>query len=108
MKKHNDFIENLNILDGIITYNSFDIDETVPFQEKWYSYNEDILQIKFGDRITLDVGWYPEGDPKGKFMVKAVLDDDWLNPISKIKCRNLSELKRAIEKTALLINEKRK
>ena len=32
MKKENNFISNLNILDGTITYNDFDIDEDIPFQ----------------------------------------------------------------------------
>jgi hypothetical protein len=65
------FIKNLKLYDGIITYNDFDIDEARTFQDQEYSYKMDILQISFGNRYILDVGWYPEFDPKGHFWVRA-------------------------------------
>ena len=39
----NNFIERLNIYDGLITYNDFDIDEEKSFEEQMYSYKEDIM-----------------------------------------------------------------
>lgn len=108
MKPKSDFVKDLNIRDGIITYNDFDIDENIPFEDQWYMYKEDILQIRYGDRFILDVGWYPESNPEGHFAVRAILENDWMNPISKIECRTLSELKEAIEKTALFIATERK
>lgn len=108
MKQENNFIKNLNLIDGIITYNDFDIDESIPFETQWYMYKEDILQVTFGERFILDVGFYPEGDPNGNFIVRAVIDNDWMNYLSQIKCHNLSELKIAIERTTIFINEMRK
>lgn len=110
MKKNSGktFINNLNILDGIITYNDFEIDEKIPFDDQWHMYKEDILQIKFGERFILDLGWYPEHDPKGYFKVCAILDNDWMNPLLEIKCRTLSDLKKTIEKTVIYINEMKK
>jgi hypothetical protein len=104
----NDFIKNLIIPNGIITYNEFHIDESIPFEEQRYNYQQDILQIEFGKRFVLDVGWYPEMNPAGHFTVRAIFDNDWIHPVSKIKCRTLSELKKAIEKTANIINKKMK
>jgi hypothetical protein len=108
MKTPDDFVATLNILDGVITYNDFDIDENLPFEKQEYSFKEDILQIKFGDRFTLDVGWYPEMNPKGFFTVYGIVDCDWEDPIAKIRCKNLKTLKKAIEKVARIINEQRK
>ncbi len=108
MKNKDKFIENLNILDGVVSYNGFDIDKDIPFADQWYNYTEDILQIKYGDRFLLDVGWYPEHDPKGKFSIVAVVDQDWMNPLLKTKCSTLDELKKAIEDTAAFINEEKK
>ena len=71
-------------------------------------YKEDILQIKYGDRFILDVGWYPAPNPKGRFVVLAVLDNDWMDPLSTVECRTLSALKEAIEKTATFIDKMRK
>jgi hypothetical protein len=107
MKNKKDFVENLDILDGIITYNDFDINENVAFEEQKYSFKEDILQIKFGDRFLLDVGWYPEMNPKGAFTVVAIQDYDWDEPVVKIKCRTLKTLKKAIEKAAKIIGDQK-
>lgn len=100
----NDFVHSLNLIGGIITYNDFDIDEKVPFEEQKWSYKMDILQITFGPRYTLDVGWVPEFDPKGYFWVQAIKDYDWLNPIAEKKCRTLASLKKAIEEIAILLS----
>lgn len=108
MKKNKEFIENINFFDGIITYNSFDIDDNIPFEQQEFSYTEDILQIRFGERFILDVGWYPEMNPEGHFVVKGIQDTDWMNPISRIKCKTLNGLKKAIEKTIQIILEQRK
>ena len=107
MKKNN-FIENLNILDGVITYNDFDIDPNIPFETQKYSFKEDILQIEFGERFVLDVGYSPEFEPDGNFIIQAIQDNDWMNPISRIKCNTLDTLKKSIEKTVQLIDTKRK
>jgi len=104
MKPHN-FVDSLNILNGIITYNDIDINEGIAFEDQRYSFKLDMLQISFGDRFTLDVGWQPDFDPSGHFVVVAIQDYDWLNPVVKIKPRSLKTLKRAIEKAAKIINE---
>ena len=100
------FIKNLKLYDGIITYNDFDIDEALTFQDQEYSYKMDILQISFGTRYVLDVGWYPEFDPKGHFWVRGIQDYDWLKPITQQKCRSLAELKKVIEEVAALLSSK--
>lgn len=107
MTKENNFIKKLNLLDGVITYNDFDIDEYIPFKDQWYMYKEDILQVCFGRRFILDVGFYPSGNPNGCFAIKAILDNDWEHYLSKIKCCTLVELKNAIERTAIFINAMR-
>ncbi len=108
MNKRSDFVKSLNILDGVISYNDFDIDEKKSFDDQWYMFKEDILQIKFGERFILDVGWYPENDPKGQFSVVAIIDQDWMNPLSKKRCQSLPDLKKAIEETAMFIDNMRK
>jgi hypothetical protein len=103
----NTFIKNLNILDGIITYNDFDIDPKNPFENQKYSFKEDILQIKFGSRFILDVGWQPEFDEKGYFITRVVIDHDWMNPLLELKCKDLGELKKDIEKASIVIKLKK-
>ncbi len=108
MKTKNSFIKKLNILDGVITWNSFDLDENRSFDDQEFLLTEDMLQITFGDRFTLDVGWQPDLDPKGSFVVYAIQDEDWDNPLLKKTCNTFSELKKTIEDTAIFIDKMRK
>ncbi len=108
MKTGKDFVQGLNIGCGKILYCDFDIKAEIPLEEQIFSLQEDMIQIAFGDRFTLDVGWYPEMNPEGQFSVVAIIDEDWENLLSKINCRTLAELKRAIEKTVKLIDKARK
>ena len=106
MIKHE--LESLKIFDGMVTYYDFDIDESISFEEQKYSYKEDILQIKFGDRFILDVGWYPEFESQGNFLISAIQDNDWMDPVLKTKCYTLEDLMKAIESTAIFIQNQRK
>lgn len=53
-----------------------------------------MLKISFGKNFLIDVGYYPEMDPKGCFVVYAIQDYDWVNPLVEIECCSLSELKK--------------
>lgn len=106
MSSPKEFINTLTILDGIITYNDFDIDEDIAFQKQENSYKEDILQIEFGSRYILDVGWYPEANPEGYFWVRGIEDCNWQEPLISIQCRSLHQLKEEIEKIATLLSLK--
>ncbi len=101
---NNDFVKNLNIPNGIVVYNDFDIDENIPFQDQKYSFKQDILQIELSNHLFLDVGWYPKMNPEGHFWIRVIQDYDWQNPLYEEKCRTLEELKNIIEEFALLIN----
>lgn len=103
--KQNKFVESLNLQGGIVEYNDFDIDENLNFYNQRWSHKEDILQIRFGDSYLIDVGWYPEFNPEGHFIVEAIKNEDWENPIGRIKTRSLDKLKVGIEKLAQEINK---
>ena len=102
------FIDNVNLLGGEITYDDFDINTNVPLLQQIGSLQEDMLQIKYGKRFILDVGWRPDLDPNGYFLVLVILDTDWLNPVFATKCHTLAELKTVLESAAALIHEKLK
>ena len=105
MKTNNSFLLKTNIRDGVIVYDGFDIDENIPLEQQVSSLREDMLQIKFGERFVLDVGWRPDFEPDGYFIVYAIQDKDWEAPLLKKKCYSLKTLKKAIEKCAEIIDE---
>jgi len=55
---------------------------------------EDLVYVRFGDAIILDLGWYPEFSIQGKFVLMVVKDEDWENPILKLGFRNTGEFMR--------------
>jgi hypothetical protein len=92
----------INWKNGIVT--AWDLDEldlTKCVESQINLLKEDLIQVQFRNAIILDLGWYPEFDPRGQFVLTVVRDQDWENPILQLKFRELSQLilnlNRAIE-----------
>src|SRR5690606_27755441 len=65
---------------------------------KWLSiFTEDIFYIHYDEKYGLDLGWYPEADPKGEFVLQLVTHKDF-EPLLTIETRNLHEIADAIDK----------
>lgn len=107
MNVKSDFVKNLDLFGGVIEYDDFFINPDVSFEKQLHAYKEDILQISFGKHFLMDVGYYPEMDPNGCFVVYAIQDYDWANPLVEIECRSITELKKVIEETAALLSSKK-
>ena len=94
-------------------FNKFeDIDpETLPAEdEAWlFAFNEDILYMRSDvscrqnrqtekQALALDLGWYPDGDPDGQFVLQAILNEDWNKPLLKFCSRSKDEIVQTLEK----------
>lgn len=79
----------------------------IPFESQKYSFKEDMLQIKFNDRFILDVGWQPKFEKNGYFIIRVILDNDWLNPLLEAKARTLNDLKKIIEKSVIFVKQEK-
>ncbi|RCW40297.1 hypothetical protein [Paenibacillus prosopidis] len=74
------------------------------YEYKW-EFNEDILQFDhIKNNRTVDLGWYPEFNPKGKYKIVLInsSDPDWQNPIYKFLSRDINEI---IEKIEYVLEE---
>jgi len=87
---------------GVVT--AWDIDEldlSKSVESQIYLLKEDLMQARFGNGILLDLGWYPEFDPRGQFVLSVVKEQEWENPILQLKFREMSQfmqnLNRAIK-----------
>jgi hypothetical protein len=58
---------------------------------------QDILYMEYDDKYGLDLGWGPEADPKGEFILDLVTLEDF-EPLLTIETRNLHEVADAIDK----------
>lgn len=92
----NKFFELIDFKDGRVTYDSFDIDPLLPISEQEFSLREDLLQVEYGSYL-LDVGWLPDGNPKGRFVVRLIHNYDWESPVQKVEAKNLTILKERLQ-----------
>ena len=67
---------------------------------------EDLVMVQFGNSIILDLGWLPEFNPQGQFVLNVVKckygnSEDWENPVFQLKFRDtakfIQNLNQAIE-----------
>ena len=93
----NNFFDSINVKSGKTTYNSFDINPLIPLSRQKFSLQEDILQVDYGDYL-IDIGWRPEINTKGKFVIKLVYNFDWINFVRRIEAKNLAALKVGLQK----------
>lgn len=77
--------------------------------ERWLSaFNEDILYMyaassrkRNGEieqqKLALDLGWYPDGEPGGKYRLLAILNDNWEQPLLEFSSRSKKKIAEMIE-----------
>lgn len=99
------YLKNIIVKSGNLTFDDFDIDPLVSFEEQELSYKEDIIQMIFGELITVDVGFYPEFQPDGFFKVEVILDCDWTKPVYKKRIKSLEEMKNCLQEAIDLADE---
>lgn len=92
-------MENVNFKSGKIIFDEFHIDFFRPFSEQLDCLLEDLLQVKFLENCLLDVGWYPEYEEDGAFVIQVIKDQNWELPIYKKKCKEKNEFLQDIIKT---------
>jgi hypothetical protein len=76
----------LNWKTGIVT--TWDIDEmdlANSIESQVDLLKEDLMQARFGSKIILDLGWHPEFNPQGHFVLSVIKSGDWENPILQLK-----------------------
>lgn len=96
----------LYIPNGKVIYNEFNFDFSKSLKEQENCLLEDILQISFQNNILLDLGWYPELDFTGGFVLRVIKDYDWEKPLYKIEFKDLSLVSENIKKATNFINLK--
>ncbi len=109
MNKLNQLIlEGILLKSGEIIYNDYEIDPNLPFKDQEWSFKEDILQIKF-DRAenyyTVDVGWNPEFDKNGKFVIQVIKHYEWENPVFNKRVKTFSKLKKCLQEAINIEDE---
>jgi len=85
---------------GHHTLRALEPDTLQPDDPVWGWFTEDLLQATHPARIRIDVGWRPDGDPRGSFQLRVIHDDRWDAPSHALETRSLARLLEAIERLA--------
>lgn len=48
-------------------------------------------------KISIDLGWYPDGEPDGQFRMQALLNDNWEAPLMEFASRSKKEVVETLE-----------
>jgi hypothetical protein len=99
------FIHGINLKGAKVIYNDWHINPNMPFNAQKWAFKEDILQIGCGNYL-IDVGWYPELNPKGHFIIEVIYNYEWDSPIYKKKCNNYFLLKQYLQEAIDIVNTK--
>ena len=83
--------------------------ELPPEDRAWpLCYTEDILRLHTDlsrrlnrrtqrQRLAIDLGWYPDGEPAGAFRLVAVIDSDWERPLLTFTSRSKAAVVETLE-----------
>ena len=94
---------------GFNNFDALDPGALSPDDRRWqFFFVEDILYMYTDhrrrrnkreevQRVGIDLGWYPDGDPAGSFRLEAILDDDWVNPLLTFTSRSRQEIVDTLE-----------
>ncbi|GAB4284072.1 MAG: hypothetical protein Kow0092_38670 [Deferrisomatales bacterium] len=64
----------------------------------WQLFGEDMLLLSHGRHgYQVDMGWYPDSDPSGRFRIRLVHGDEWDRPIMEFETSDKREAVRYLE-----------
>ncbi|MBX9830707.1 hypothetical protein K2X40_02035 [Candidatus Babeliales bacterium] len=93
----------LDFSPGQVTYDDFDINPDIAFEEQQYSLDEDLFQVSYGEEYTIDIGWSPSSDPEGNFVVRIIKNYDWDTPLYQKQTNNFEVLDESVAECAKMV-----
>jgi hypothetical protein len=99
-------MDNIDFKSGDVIYNEFKIDFNKKYSEQEDCLLEDLLQVTYAQGYLLDVGWYPELESEGEFVVQIVKEKNWEEPIYKSNSKNKEDLVQDLNNAIRIIESK--
>lgn len=65
---------------------------------------KDLLQVEYPGDFLLDIGWYPEYEPEGQFIIQSVKAGNWDKPMYKKSCTKAEQLRENNDEAINLAN----
>ena len=90
-------LETIDFKSGKITYSEFNIDFSKPLAKQVDCLKEDLLQVMYDTAYIIDLGWYPEFNENGCFVVNVIRNLEWNVPVFDKRTRNEFELRQFLQ-----------
>jgi hypothetical protein len=69
----------------------------------WTLFSQDLMQLRQPSTdLLVDVGWHPDDDPSGAFVLVVITGENWERPLLRLTTRKLSELVERLEAILLM------
>ena len=78
----------------------------IAYSEAIPELKEDLMQVAYPDGQILDVGWYPESNPVGKFKVLVISNGEWDTPSLDLSTQDEKQLRGLLTRAARFIRQK--
>jgi hypothetical protein len=100
-------LKNIDFKTGIVTYDGFEVNPLIPYEQQTTNLEQDLLQVSYlEDKYIIDIGWGPDYDPEGSFVIRIIKDCDWDKPLYEKETRSFPELENYLQECINLIEEK--
>lgn len=86
----------------VVAWDLAAIDRRRPLALQAALLKEDLAQVEHPGGTVIDVGWYPEFQEDGAFLVLVVAGGEWERPLARRRCATIDELARALANAVAL------
>ena len=97
-------MNNIDFKSGKIVYNEFQIDFAKEYTQQQECLQEDLVQVTYAQNYLLDVGWYPEYESEGEFVVQIIKNQNWSEPVYKKSSKKEDELMKNLNDAVEIID----
>ena len=96
----------INWQGGVVTYWSLDeLDIKKEILGQLDLFKEDLAQVCYENIITLNLGYYPEFHPQGRFVLEVAKSENWENPILRLESRTAAKLVKDLNEGARIAHD---
>jgi hypothetical protein len=82
------------------------IDCSRPIEAQIAHLKEDLAQIEYPNFVLIDIGWYPEFQVNGAFVVSVVRNKNWQLPLMRAKCATTKRLRALVRRAVTVATHK--
>jgi len=63
-----------------------------------------LFQSRYGERLIIDIGWFPSFSIEGHFRTAVIQDFDWETPVFEKTCKDMDVLKNHLSEAIVVVS----